>query len=63
MNHRPLRILNFIEPSSRIRFLVRDIGTSHDLENFKWLLAERTQNIVSLTHNPFAPFLHAGTVL
>jgi hypothetical protein len=42
------------------RFLVRDVRASHDLENFKWLLAERTQNIFSFTHDPFAPFLDAG---
>jgi hypothetical protein len=67
MDHRPLGISNFIEPSSRILnggdwqdSSFETLARLMISKNFKWLLAEGTQNIFSLTHKPFAPFLHAG---
>jgi hypothetical protein len=38
--------------------LIRDIGAFHDLVNFKWLLAERTQDFFFVTHPDTPIFCH-----
>jgi hypothetical protein len=48
-------IISHFQQKGLARLLVRDIGAFHDFVGFEWLLARRTQDILSVVQHDQTP--------